>query len=154
MFFNLQEIKYQQDFQKSFFFKSFISIFKCNCLTCHARHTEYKSGNRLVYHLIHVYTFYTKLYLKWMRQIPHFHQVSSCTVLLDSITELTINVFSSVFQIIIEATKGSSFTGDTAIDYVELWPFACPQNKECTVNQVNNLTINRRRRKHDSFYIV
>lgn len=31
-----------------------------------------------------------------------------------------------LFQIFIEATKGSSFTGDIAIDYVELWPFACP----------------------------
>lgn len=29
-------------------------------------------------------------------------------------------------KIIMEATKGSSFTGDTAIDYVELWLFACP----------------------------
>uniref|UniRef100_K1PIW9 MAM domain-containing glycosylphosphatidylinositol anchor protein 1 n=1 Tax=Magallana gigas TaxID=29159 RepID=K1PIW9_MAGGI len=44
-----------------------------------------------------------------------WHYLSGVNLPLDSQT-----------KIIIEATKGSSFTGDTAIDYVELWPFACP----------------------------
>ncbi|XP_034308318.2 MAM domain-containing glycosylphosphatidylinositol anchor protein 1-like [Magallana gigas] len=44
-----------------------------------------------------------------------WHHLSGVNVPLDSQT-----------KIIIEATKGSSFTGDIAIDYVELWPFACP----------------------------
>uniref|UniRef100_A0A8W8LTB0 MAM domain-containing protein n=1 Tax=Magallana gigas TaxID=29159 RepID=A0A8W8LTB0_MAGGI len=44
-----------------------------------------------------------------------WHHLSGVNLQLDSQT-----------KIIIEATKGSDFTGDTAIDYVELWSFACP----------------------------
>uniref|UniRef100_K1PSY1 MAM domain-containing glycosylphosphatidylinositol anchor protein 1 n=1 Tax=Magallana gigas TaxID=29159 RepID=K1PSY1_MAGGI len=44
-----------------------------------------------------------------------WHHLSGVNLPLDSQT-----------KIIIEATKGSSYTGDIAIDYVELWPFACP----------------------------
>nr|XP_034308338.1 MAM and LDL-receptor class A domain-containing protein 1-like isoform X1 [Crassostrea gigas] len=44
-----------------------------------------------------------------------WHYLSGVNLPLDSQT-----------KIIIEATKGSSHTGDTAIDYVELRPFACP----------------------------
>ena len=37
-----------------------------------------------------------------------------------------------ILQIFIEATTGSSVTGEIAIDYVELWPLACPWlNGEC-----------------------
>ncbi|XP_056001026.1 MAM domain-containing glycosylphosphatidylinositol anchor protein 1-like [Ostrea edulis] len=44
-----------------------------------------------------------------------WYQLSGVNLTLDSQT-----------KILIEATKGSSYTGDIAIDYVELWPFACP----------------------------
>nr|XP_034308344.1 MAM domain-containing glycosylphosphatidylinositol anchor protein 1-like [Crassostrea gigas] len=44
-----------------------------------------------------------------------WHHLSGVNLPLDSQT-----------KIIVEATKGSSITGDIAIDYVELWPFACP----------------------------
>lgn len=44
-----------------------------------------------------------------------WHHLSGVNLPLDSQT-----------KIIIEATKGSTHTGDIAIDYVELWQFACP----------------------------
>ncbi|XP_056001021.1 MAM domain-containing glycosylphosphatidylinositol anchor protein 1-like [Ostrea edulis] len=44
-----------------------------------------------------------------------WYQLSGVNLTLDSQT-----------KILIEATKGSSYTGDIAIDHVKLWPFACP----------------------------
>nr|XP_022296041.1 MAM and LDL-receptor class A domain-containing protein 1-like [Crassostrea virginica] len=55
---------------------------------------------------------------RWQRAGDHgnaWYRLSGLSLALDSET-----------KIFIEATKGSSFTGDIAIDYVELWPFACP----------------------------
>ncbi|XP_056001042.1 MAM and LDL-receptor class A domain-containing protein 1-like [Ostrea edulis] len=54
----------------------------------------------------------------WQRsgdQGNSWYQLSGVNLTLDSQT-----------KILFEAKKGSSFTGDIAIDYVELWPYACP----------------------------
>ena len=85
---------------------------------------------------------------RWQRAGDHgnaWHRLSGLSLPLDPDTKVTfgyqniqiwrccqklvclnINRFSFFFQIFIEATKGSSYTGDIAIDYIELWPFACP----------------------------
>ncbi|XP_078341216.1 MAM domain-containing glycosylphosphatidylinositol anchor protein 1-like [Crassostrea virginica] len=55
---------------------------------------------------------------RWQRVGDHgnaWYRLSGLSLALDHET-----------KIFIEATTGSSFTGDIAIDYVELWPFACP----------------------------
>ncbi|XP_062610652.1 MAM domain-containing glycosylphosphatidylinositol anchor protein 1-like [Saccostrea cucullata] len=54
----------------------------------------------------------------WIRsgnQGNTWHQLSGVSLHMDPQT-----------KILISATHGTSYTGDIAIDYVELWPFACP----------------------------
>ena len=85
---------------------------------------------------------------RWQRAGDHgnaWYRLSGLSLALDSETKVIIGyskyrIWSGIldrnwflwtlnrllFQIFIEATTGSSFTGDIAIDYVELWPFACP----------------------------